>query len=96
MAYTPPAQEEIRTKTSIDWLDNGELADELVLNRPINDVADMVGTLRDDAIVSDPVIAKNGATSQTVYQTFNFEGRVNFNGGSSAGDDAVAMAIALG
>jgi hypothetical protein len=94
MAYIPGAQAIIRDKNFVQWSSDGENGDELVLNRPINDVADMVLTLRDDSIVSDP--ATKGDTVQTVYKEFHFNGRVYFDGGSTAGDDAIAMAIALG
>lgn len=94
MSYSPPAQQTIRDKSGVEWVIDGENGDETVLNRPTNDVADMVMTLRSDAIVTDPSL--NGLTSQTVSGPFTFTGNVSFTGGSSASDDAVAMAIALG
>jgi hypothetical protein len=81
MAYVPPATNVIRSKASVEWSSNGENGDELVLNRPINDVADMVLTLRDDAILSDPTT--DGKTAQTISGNVTFNGAIAFGDGSS-------------
>ena len=95
MAYTPTIPHNtIRDKTLVRWVADGEDGDEVILNRNVEDVADMTLTLRDDAILINP--ANKGLTEQTVNGPFHFTGRVYFDGGSSASDDAVAMAIALG
>lgn len=94
MAFTPSAPVIIRDKAAVQWVANGELGDENILNRHVEDVADMVYTLRDDSIVRNPSF--KGLSEQTVSGPFHFTGRVYFDGGSTAGDDAVAMSIALG
>jgi hypothetical protein len=95
MAFTPSSFTRVEDKSTVDWLDNGEDGDEIVLNRPIDQVANFTETVKQDAIYANPLLRK-GLTEQTITETVNFSGRVNFNGGSSAGDDAVAMSIALG
>lgn len=93
MAYIPGVPQVIRDKALVQWVSDGEDGDEEVLNRHVNNVADMTVTLRSDAVVTDP--AFKGLTEQTVTGPINFTGRVTMNN-SSASDDAVAMAIALG
>ena len=92
--FIPGAQNIIRSKDSIRWMIDGENGDEQVLNRPINDVTDMVLTLKSDAILSDPTI--KGLSEQTIYKDVHFNGQVFFDGGSSSDDVSIAMAIALG
>jgi hypothetical protein len=45
MAYVPDEYRPIRTKDDIGWYEDGELASAEILNRAINDVADMVLTV---------------------------------------------------
>ena len=48
MAYIPNEYTPRRVKTDVRWSNNGEVGSEAVLNRPIDDVTDMVLTLRED------------------------------------------------
>ena len=49
MAFTPTEYTPIRDKSQIRWLANGEDGDETVLNRPIDDLANMVQTVVNDS-----------------------------------------------
>lgn len=50
MAYTPSSTyNTITDKTQIQWVSDGEDVNETVSNRPIENIADMVLTLRDES-----------------------------------------------
>ena len=95
MAYIPDSPHAvIRDKSTIRYTYNGADGDEITFGHLTDDLADMTLTLRDDAIVTDPSL--KSLTSQTVAGEFHFSGNVYFDGSSSADNNALALAIALG
>jgi hypothetical protein len=78
MAFTPTPVSRIESKSSIRWSSNGELGEEDVLNRPIDDLANMVETVKGDAIFANPAL--KSLTSQTIELPVTFNGAVTFAG----------------
>ena len=73
MAFTPSDYTPVRNKSDIRWYTNGEAADEIVLNRPIDDLANMVQTVVDEGpakksvrLATDANVVYSSATANTI------------------------------
>jgi len=82
MAFVP-SNEEILSKDEIVWISNGEAGDESVTNRPINNVANFVNSVKNYAIFTDPT--KKGLTQQTISYPLNLNSYLGLSGGETGG-----------
>ena len=68
MAYTPESYTPVHNKSEIRWVQNGEDGDELVLNRPIDDIANMVITVANEVSSKQSIkLANEGNLSYATY-----------------------------
>ncbi len=82
MAFVPN-EKEILSKSDINWIINGEAGDESVTNRPINDVANFVNTVKEYAIFTDP--SKKNLTEQTISSPLKLNSYLGLHGGETGG-----------
>jgi hypothetical protein len=82
MAFIP-TEEEILSKSDINWIINGEAGDESITNRPTNDVANFVNTVKEYAIFTDP--SKKNLTEQTISSPLKLNSYLGLHGGETGG-----------
>jgi len=84
MAFEPN-EKEILSKSDINWIINGEAGDESVTNRPINDVANFVNTVKKYAIFTDPSKKDSNLTDQTILKPLILNSYLGLHGGLTGG-----------
>ena len=82
MAFVP-TDSEILSKSDIRWIENGEAGEESVTNRPTDDVANFVNTVKKYSIFSDPT--KKDLTSQTISYPLYLNTLLGVSGGETGG-----------
>ena len=70
MPFVPTEFTEIRNKDDIRWSNNGEPGNEDVLNRPIDDLANMVLTFKSDLeqLISSSIVSPTPPSSPSPFK----------------------------